>query len=100
MGPIRIPILDPKSLSEFVTWKEEILNVSPTFNIGSNTRQANELLIESFVKEGSSPWCCPLQGTSWISLLECNILNFACNKPPSLYSFCHAIFQSHFHFHW
>ena len=31
----------------------------PTFKLGSNTQQANVLLIESFLKEGLNPWFHP-----------------------------------------
>ena len=48
-------ILNPKILSKFEKWKEKVPKFHPTFKIGSNTWEANKLLIESILKEGSIP---------------------------------------------
>ena len=55
MFPWTYPILDPKILSKHERWEKEEPKFAPIFKMGSNIQQAKELLIQSFLKEGSNP---------------------------------------------
>ena len=50
------PILDTKILSKHERWEEEEPEFALILKIGSNIQQDKELLIQSFLKEGSNPW--------------------------------------------
>ena len=57
--PCAYHILNPKTLSKFESWKEEVLIVSPNCQNSLRYATTNKLLIEDFFKEGSNPRFCP-----------------------------------------
>ena len=70
-----------RSLNSLKVWELERggPKFHPTFKTCSNVRRANNLVIESFLKEGSNPWFCPSLRVFTDNFI---ILNIHKNKVP------------------
>ena len=69
LNPCAYLTLNPQILCKFERWKKKSQKFQPTFKIGSDTRRANEIKIESLLKQGSNPHgCVPLWGSLRITL--------------------------------